>query len=113
MNKRIVYLALPALLVTSVAKADLVVQLDSYGFGSHEQVAVNHQYAWDTYTGMELFYNLRTSEHLWYGADTGETYLTHCIQIYRGVDMGGVYAFDVVDIEDAPNSPPRKHHQVQ
>lgn len=93
------------LLVTCSSHADLVVQLDGYGYGGYEQVAVNAQFDWDEHTGTEHYYNLRTFEHYWTD-DVGETYLTHCIQIYSGVDVGGIYDFDVVDIEDAPNSPP-------
>ena len=106
MNKKTVCLAPVALLLTCATHADLVVQLDGYGYGGYQNVAVNAQYEWDAHTGTEQYYNLRTFEHYWSSESSDEVYLTHCIQIYRGVDLGGIYDFDVVDIQDAPNSPP-------
>ena len=84
------------------------VTLAQLGAGSYQRVAVKGANAWDSVSGNENFYNLRTFEHEWVfndGDNEESSYITHCVEIFQGVSVGAEYLFESVDIESVPERP--------
>ena len=93
--------ALSALMcaVTAHGELSVTVDYDGEGRGSYQSVQVKSSFDWDDATQSQYYY-LNSTEHLWTGLD-GESYITHCIEVYAGIPDGET-TFKVVDIEDAP-----------
>ena len=104
MKNRAIAVALPALYcaVTAHAELSVTVNYDGAGRGSYQSVQVKGSLNWDDATQAN-YYNLNSREHLWSGND-GSAYITYCVQIYAGIPEGET-TFDIVDIEEAPESP--------
>jgi len=104
LKKRITTLALPALLATCAAQADLEIDLhfDGYGRGGYEQVAVDLSLLWDEQDASGTsYYNLKTFEHLWTGP-SGENYISQCIEVYQGIDPDQTYTWKISDVSNDP-----------
>ena len=84
------------------------VTLVQLGAGSFQRVAVKGANTWNTTSGDENFYNLRTFEHEWVfndGDNEESSYITHCVEIYQGVSVGADYLYESVAIESVPERP--------
>lgn len=101
MKYRTSVVALSALMcaVTAHGELSITVDYDGEGRGSYQSVQVKSSFDWDDATQSQYYY-LNSTEHLWTGLD-GESYITHCIEVYAGIPDGDT-SFKVVDIEDAP-----------
>lgn len=104
MKYQIATAVLPLLTAAPFAQADFIT-LDylGHGRGSFQSVQVESAYNWDEIAYGESYY-LDCSEQLW--AQAGQdTTISHCVQVYTGIPDGSSI-FEVVDIADAPGSPP-------
>ena len=98
MKNRVVSIALPTLLVACAAQADLCLHYEGYGHGDKERMSVNMQLEWDQTSSSEVWWDLRTYEHLWLDQETGDNYISQCIQIYAGIDIGETYCWTVGEV---------------
>jgi hypothetical protein len=75
------------------------------GRGNNENasLAYNAAQSWDNANAVN-FNAAKLAELKW--DVEGTTYYTFCVQIYQGLAVGTTYVFDVVALEDVPNSPP-------
>ena len=90
-------------LATVPALGSITANYVGYGAFETHSVGYSSNLSWDSTASMSMF-NLKLAEHRW-NLD-GTTVYTWCAQLYQGVTAGSVYAFDIVELEQAPQSPP-------
>lgn len=75
------------------------------GRGNNEnaQIAYNAAQNWDNVNAVT--FNAAKLAELKFDVG-GTTIYTFCVQIYQGLSVGSNYTFDVVGLEDVPNTPP-------
>jgi hypothetical protein len=89
--------------VSSSAFGSLTATYLGRGNNENAQLAYNAAQSWDNANAVN-FNAAKLAELKW---DVGgTTYYTFCVQIYQGLAIGTTYTFDVVSLEDVPNSPP-------
>ena len=104
MNHTHASIVLSLLSVATCSYADFIT-LDylGHGRGSFQSIQVEGSYDWNDGSAGEYYY-LDCSEKVWTLGDEGERF-SHCIQIYAGIPEGSS-TYEIVDIADAPGSPP-------
>lgn len=85
------------------ASAGITASYVGYGAFQTHGVGYASNLGWDSSAAVTMF-NLKLAEHKWEVG--GSTVYSWCAQLYQGVTAGSVYAFDVVELEQAPQSPP-------
>ena len=105
MNHRITTGIVSAAIGLTAMSASAGISASYVGYGSFQTHGVGYSsgLAWDSSAVVTMF-NLKLAEHKWEVG--GSTVYSWCAQLYQGVTAGSVYAFDVVELEQAPQSPP-------
>lgn len=105
MNLRIASGIVSAAIGLSAMTASAGFSASYIGYGAFETHGVGYSsaLAWDSSATITMF-NLKLAEHKW--DIGGTTAYSWCAQLYQGVTAGTVYNFSVVELEQAPQSPP-------